>query len=79
MKWGDGEIRLAFWDSLHGEDIIYILSERGDAFLELEEGELLEQVNLVEELCKLAARFAEEAEAEIQQVMATSRDPTRCT
>lgn len=31
MEWGDGTIRLSFWDSLHGHDEVFILNEDGTA------------------------------------------------
>lgn len=29
MKWGDGNDTLAFWDSLHGDDAVFILTDEG--------------------------------------------------
>jgi hypothetical protein len=29
--WGDGTVRLAFWDSLHGHDEVFRLNEDGTA------------------------------------------------
>lgn len=54
--WGDDSLRLAFWDSLHGEDEIYRLDPDGTIWKSVahpdntEEGELWEQVNLHDEL-----------------------------
>ena len=37
--WGDGTIRLSFWDSDHGLDQIYILGDDGQAYTEDEKDE----------------------------------------
>jgi hypothetical protein len=32
LEWGDNTIRLTYWDSFHGKDIIFILAESGQVF-----------------------------------------------
>ncbi len=58
LQWGDGTIRLAFWDSLHGDDKIFILEESGQAFIseytDDSDEEVRIPVDLVAELRKLA-------------------------
>jgi hypothetical protein len=57
-QWGDGTIRLAFWDSLHGADVFFVLSAGGKAYRagdEQEDGsEVLTEVDLVEVLRAMA-------------------------
>lgn len=60
LKWGDGTIRLAYWDSLHGDDILFVLDENGKAYRarqheDMEGAEYVEEANLIEELRKLAS------------------------
>ena len=64
LVWGDGTIRLAFWDSLRGNDRIFILREGLDAMessaaAEHDE-EVLTPVNLIAELRKMAQAALEE-------------------
>ena len=35
LRWGDGSARLVYWDSLHGEDIIFTLKDDGTCYMEL--------------------------------------------
>ena len=56
-RWGrDGNIRLAYWDSLHGDDVVFLLNEDGTC--RLEEGS--KPTNLVKELIKLCEKIEEE-------------------
>lgn len=73
LKWGDGTIRLAFWDSLHGDDAIFVLWKNGQAFRsEVEyaspDDEVgmhhMTPVNLVRELYSLALAWETENEEE---------------
>jgi len=70
--WGAGEIKLAFWDSEHGEDRIFALTHDGMALEEVTEGdnETKRSVDLVQELRALALKFNEKARQEIRDVMA---------
>lgn len=52
MEWGDGTIRLTYWDSLHGENESYILDADGQAYIE-DEKDFRVSINLVEKLRKL--------------------------
>jgi hypothetical protein len=54
LKWGDGTIRLAFWDSDEGKDRIFVLGEDGLAYIQNDETEERTQINLVQELRKMA-------------------------
>ena len=57
MVWGDGTIRLTYWDSMHGNDRIYVLGRTGLAFCSSHDGdaETLTVIdNLVLELRELA-------------------------
>lgn len=29
MKWGDGNDTLAYWDSMHGDDVVIVLTDAG--------------------------------------------------
>ena len=55
--WGDGTTRLTHWDSVHGDDVVFVLRDDG-AFRSTYDGDgeerLLEQVDLVAELRRLA-------------------------
>lgn len=55
IEWGDGTTRLSFWDSLHGEDRIFILKPDGTAEEEVTIGDRdeVQSVNLVTELLGL--------------------------
>lgn len=68
--WGDGTIRLAFWDSMHGDDRIFILNEDGTVGQHTyvyeseddEEGrEVVTPVDLVAKLRELATGWKEGA------------------
>lgn len=37
LEWGDGTTRLAYWDSEHGLDQIFILGEDGTAYTEADD------------------------------------------
>lgn len=56
MSWGDGTVRLTFWNSLHGEDESFILDKDGQAYVEDEKGFRV-SVNLVYKLRKLAKKI----------------------
>lgn len=67
LKRGDGTIRLAFWDSLHGADAVFVLQASGQAWRaeEAEEdGEAWLPVSLVQELRALALAWETEEERE---------------
>lgn len=49
LAWGDGTIRLAFWDSMEGKDRIFILADDGQAYVEEDDGSRT-RVDLVTEL-----------------------------
>ena len=55
--WGDGTTRLTHWDSVHGDDVVFVRRDDG-AFRSIYAGEgkeqLLEQVDLLAELRRLA-------------------------
>ena len=60
-EWGDGTIRLAFWENMHGDDKIFVLGGDGQAFLSRydeqensEYKEVLVPINLVLSLRELA-------------------------
>jgi len=55
MEWGDGTVRLAYWDSLHGEDESFILHD-GEAYVEDEKGFRV-SVNLVDELIRMVKKI----------------------
>lgn len=73
LKWGDGNDTLAYWDSLSGDDEIFVLSDDGKAYRSTEnipdnwdwrdktDYTVLEEVNLVEALKKLLRRLEQEA------------------
>jgi hypothetical protein len=49
--WGDGEVCLAFWDSLHGDDHLFTLNEDGT----IQEGDTVyDATELVKRLRALA-------------------------
>lgn len=56
LKWGDGTIRLAWWDSLEGHDRIFVLREDGTAAESdhSEEEEHLTPIDLVAVLRQMA-------------------------
>jgi hypothetical protein len=54
LIWGDGTIRLSFWDSLKGEDRIFILGDDGQAYVEEDDGSR-SRVDLVVELREMAS------------------------
>jgi len=58
LEWGDGTIRLSSWDSMHGDDVIFILNEDGTAYRSYYDGEeeRQEPVNLVIALRELIQR-----------------------
>lgn len=59
LAWGDGTIRLSFWDSLHGSVRDFILGEDGRAYIEIEQSdgtEIREPVDLIAELRKMATQ-----------------------
>lgn len=58
LTWGDGTIRLSFWDSLHGQDRIFILEADGRAY-EADEADTRTSVDLVLELRKMAMSESE--------------------
>lgn len=56
--WGDGTIRLSFWDNLRGKDVHFVLDEDGQArrrYYQSEESddEMFEPVDLVLKLREL--------------------------
>ena len=51
--WGDGTIRLSFWDSEHGHDRIYILGEDGQTYTE-DDDDKRTPVDMITELRALA-------------------------
>ena len=53
LKWGDGSIRLTFWDTMHGKDVVFILDEDGSAYVE-QEDETRTAVDLALELRKMS-------------------------
>ena len=53
--WGDGTVCLAYWDALHGRDIIYMLHDDGSVTVDGK------TVDFVSELRKLAAEFKAQA------------------
>ena len=62
MTWGDGTIRLTFWDSLHGDDKSYVL---GDGFVYLSnESGTMTPIDLAVELRKLALEFEAQAQSQ---------------
>lgn len=70
-EWGDGSLRLAFWDSFHGEDRIYRLDPDGTIWRlspdlteedrENESPEKWEQVNLHDDVRDLLLYLAKES------------------
>lgn len=55
LKWGDGTIRLAYWDSLEGKDRVFVLNEDGTACeSDHEDAETLTPVDLVAVLRQMA-------------------------
>ena len=62
MKWGDGTIRLTFWDNVHGDDIMIVLNEDGTAQQSVamhEDGrEDFAPVDLVATLRKMAEKWS---------------------
>lgn len=65
LKWGDGTIRLSFWDAISGADVVFVLQPSGQAWRagETEEhGESWTPIDLVRELCSLALSWEEGAE-----------------
>lgn len=73
LKWGDGTIRLAFWDAISGDDVIFALGEGGQAWraetvysspTDFPGEEKLVEVNLAAELCAMVEAW--EAEEEIE-------------
>lgn len=52
-KWGDGTIRLAFWDRRHGEDRIFELCPNGRS---LEDGKDIDLVKQLRNICMLFER-----------------------
>lgn len=61
--WGDGTIRLAFWDRMHGDDRIFILNEDGTTSQSSGDDEAGEEVvtsvDLVAKLRELAMGWEE--------------------
>ena len=59
---GDGTTRLTFWDSLHGDDLIFDLRADGSTWLQTgfdkDDKETFTQVDLVAELRRLAKELA---------------------
>lgn len=53
LRWGDGTIRLTYWDSIDGKDRIFILTADGQAFEE-DADDVRHPVNLVTELHTMA-------------------------
>jgi len=53
MKWGDGTTRLAYWDSIHGADRIFVLSEDGTATEDCDGDTERHSVDLVAELRRM--------------------------
>ena len=53
MVWGDGTIRLSWWDSLHGEDKVFVLDDDGNAYMQDDDGSKVE-IPLVLDLRDLA-------------------------
>ena len=62
MTWGDGTIRLTFWDSLHGDDKSYVLGD-GVVCLSSADG-VMTPVDLAVELRKLALEFEARAQSQ---------------
>jgi hypothetical protein len=74
--WGDGSVRLTFWDSMHGDDRVFVLLEDGTAAKAIQteiagevEGEFdyiehFEPCNLVWALRALLAEITERRKAE---------------
>lgn len=66
--WGDDSIRLAFWDSIHGKDRIYILNADGSAHFaqptDDPEGESDEEALTVVELVTTLRRLLADVEQE---------------
>ena len=58
-KWGDGTIRLTYWDSLHGEDVSYILNDDDKVYIEdpSDDKHVFQIYNFVGELIKLERRI----------------------
>ncbi len=57
-EWGDGTTRLAFWDSMSGDDVIYVLNEDGSvdvSHFDENEIETRTRINLALELRRFAA------------------------
>lgn len=46
--WGNGEVCLTFWDSIHGHDIVFVLNGDGSATVDSK------KIDLVTELRRLA-------------------------
>lgn len=68
LKWGDGTIRLSFWDAVSGNDAIFVLGEGGQAWraeteyespADLAGKERLIECDLVQELRGLALALHE--------------------
>ncbi len=52
LEWGDGTIRLSFWDSSVGADRHFILDQNGSA-KEKDDQDVCQPINLVIELRKM--------------------------
>lgn len=57
-EWGDGTLRLAYWDSLHGMDLILVVKPDGGVMQSTYAGdeEMLIPVNLHDALMSIMAR-----------------------
>ena len=47
-KWGDGDIRLVYWDWMAGKDVIIVLKNKKAYLVGWREAETLTEINLAE-------------------------------
>ena len=59
-SWGDGTIRLSFWDGDHGNDRIFILGEDGRAYVE-DDDDNRTPVDMIAELRAMALAWQAQA------------------
>jgi hypothetical protein len=53
--WGNEEIVLVHWDSIHGDDVVIVLRD-GNAYLANRENDTQEKIDLVRHLVKFSKR-----------------------